>query len=76
MNFGTLNINNRHDEGLVVNNSSGTVNVNGATTITNEGGTGASAIDIKNSTGNVTFTGKVKVENATIFARFRLWNWN
>jgi hypothetical protein len=66
VNFGTLNINNRHDEGFVVNNSSGTVNVNGATTITNEGGTGASAIDIKNSTGNVTFTGKVNVENSTV----------
>jgi hypothetical protein len=66
VNFGTLNINNRHDEGLVVNNSSGNVFVNGVTTITNEGGTGASAIDIKNSSGNVTFLGKVNVQNSTL----------
>ncbi|HEV8070095.1 MAG TPA: hypothetical protein VGP76_20295 [Planctomycetaceae bacterium] len=64
--FGTLGINNRHDEGLVVNNSSGNVFVNGVTTITNEGGTGASAIDIKNSSGNVTFLSKVNVVNSTV----------
>ncbi len=66
VNFGTLDINNRHDEGLVVSNSAGTVNVNGVTTITNEGGTGASAIDINNSSGNVTFFGKVNVLNTTL----------
>ncbi len=66
VNFGTLNINNRHDEGFVVNNSSGAVTVNGVTTITNEGGTGASAIDIKNSSGGVDFVGKVFVDNATL----------
>jgi hypothetical protein len=66
VNFGTLDINNRHDEGLVVNNSSGTVNVNGVTTITNEGGTGASAIDIKNSSGIVNFQNKVNVVNSTV----------
>jgi len=64
--FGTLGINNRHDEGLVVNNSAGNVFVNGVTTITNEGGTGASAIDVKNSSGNVTFLSKVNVNNTTL----------
>jgi hypothetical protein len=66
VNFGTVNINNRHDEGFVVNNSNGAVTVNGVTTITNEGGTGASAIDIKNSGSNVTFVGKVNVDNTTV----------
>jgi hypothetical protein len=66
VNFGTVDINNRHDEGLVVNNSAGNVTVNGVTTITNEGGTGASAIDIKNSSGNVTFLSKVNVVNSTV----------
>jgi hypothetical protein len=66
VNFGTIDINNRHDEGFVVNNSSGAVTVNGVTTITNEGGTGASAIDIKNSSGGVDFVGKVFVDNATL----------
>jgi hypothetical protein len=66
VNFGTIDINNRHDEGFVVNNSAGNVFVNGVTTVTNEGGTGASAIDIKNSSGNVDFIGKVNVENSTL----------
>jgi hypothetical protein len=66
VNFGTIDINNRHDEGFVVDNSAGNVFVNGVTTITNEGGTGASAIDIKNSSGNVDFIGKVNVENSTV----------
>ena len=44
----------------------GNVFVNGVTTITNEGGTGASAIDIKNSSGNVTFLSKVNVDNSTV----------
>lgn len=66
VNFGTLDINNRHDEGLVVSNSAGNVFVNGVTTITNEGGTGASAIDVNNSSGNVTFLNKVNVVNSTI----------
>ncbi len=66
VNFGTLNINNRHDEGFVVNNSAGNVYVNGVTTITNEGGTGASAIDVKNSTGFVDFIGKTNVVSSTV----------
>ncbi len=66
INFGTIDINNRHDEGLVVNNSAGNVFVNGQTTITNEGGTGASAIDVKNSTGYVDFIGKVNVVSSTV----------
>jgi hypothetical protein len=66
VNFGTLDINNRHDEGLVVDNTAGAVYVKGVTTITNEGQTGASAIDIKNSTGLVDFIGKVNVENSTV----------
>jgi hypothetical protein len=66
VNFGTIDINNRHDEGFVVNNSAGNVYVNGQTTITNEGGTGASAIDVKNSTGFVDFIGKVNVVSSTV----------
>ncbi|HXY37200.1 MAG TPA: hypothetical protein VEI07_23425 [Planctomycetaceae bacterium] len=66
VNFGTIDINNRHGEGLVVDNTAGNVYVNGMTTVTNEGGTGYSAIDIKNSSGNVDFIGKVIVENSTL----------
>jgi len=61
-----LTINNRHDEGLEINNSSAPVTVVGTTTITNEGSTGATALDIKNSSGTVTFDAPVNITNTTL----------
>jgi hypothetical protein len=63
--FDNLSIGNRHDAGLAINNSSGTVTVSGTTNITNEAGATPSALSISNSSGNVTFSGAVNVVNAT-----------
>ena len=64
--FNNLSIANRHDAGLVINNVTAPVTVNGTTTVTNEGGTSPSAINIENSSGNMTFKGTVNVTNTTI----------
>ncbi len=64
--FDNLSIANRHDAGLVVNNVATTVTVGGTTTVTNEGGTSPSAINVENSSGNVNFAGTVNVTNTTI----------
>ncbi len=64
--FNNLSIANRHDAGLVIDNVTAPVVVNGTTTVTNEGGTSPSAINIENSTGNVTFGGTVNVVSSTI----------
>lgn len=64
--FNNLSIANRHDAGLVINNVSAPVNFNGTTTITNEGGTSPSAINIENSSANIAFKGTVNVTDATI----------
>ncbi len=64
--FNNLVISNRHDAGLVIDNDAAPVTVNGTTTITNGGGTSPSAINIENSTGNVTFGGTVNVTGTTI----------
>jgi hypothetical protein len=63
--FDNLAINNRQGVGLSVDNSAGTVTVNGTTTITNEGAATASALSITNSSAAVTFDGAVDVVNAT-----------
>ena len=63
--FDNLSIDNRHDAGLAIDNASGTVTVNGTTTISNEGGASSSALSISNSSGNVTFSGAVNVVNST-----------
>ncbi len=72
--FGSVAINNRHDEGFVVDNAAGPVTVSGITTVANEGGTGASAVDIKNSAGAVTFNGAVNVADATVNPGVNLQN--
>ena len=64
--FNNLSIANRHDAGLVINNVTAPVTVNGTTTVTNEGGTSPSAINIENNAGNVTFKGTVNVTNTTV----------
>ncbi len=64
--FNNLVISNRHDAGLVIDNDAAPVTINGTTTITNGGGTSPSAINIENSTGNVTFGGTVNVTGTTI----------
>lgn len=63
--FDNLTINNRQNSGLVVNNSSGSVTVNGTTTITNENSVAPSALSVINSSGGVTFDGAVTVVNST-----------
>ena len=64
--FDNLSIANRHDAGFVINNMTAPVNVGGTTTITNEGGTSPTALNIENSSGNMTFKGTVNVTNTTI----------
>jgi hypothetical protein len=64
--FNNVSIANRHDAGLVINNVAAPVTVNGTTTITNAGGTSPSAINIENSSANVTFSNTVNVTNTTI----------
>lgn len=64
--FNNLSIANRHDAGLVINNMTAPVTVNGTTTVTNEGGTSPTALNIENSSGNMTFKGTVNVTNTTI----------
>jgi hypothetical protein len=64
--FNNISIANRHDAGLVINDVSAPVTVNGTTTVTNSGGTSPSAINIENSAGNVTFKGTVNATNTTV----------
>jgi hypothetical protein len=64
--FNNLSIANRHDAGLVIDNVTAPVTVNGTTTVTNEGQTSPSAINIENSAANVKFTGTVNVTNSTV----------
>jgi hypothetical protein len=63
--FGGITINDRESEGLVLNNNSGPVTINGTTTIPNQESATASAISIQNSTGTVSFNNPVKVTDAT-----------
>jgi Right handed beta helix region len=72
--FNNLSIANRHDAGLVINNVAAPVTVNGTTTITNEGGTSPSAINIENSSANVTFKNTVNVTNTTVNPGISLTN--
>jgi hypothetical protein len=72
--FDNLSIDHRHDVGLAINNSSGTVAVSGTTTITNEGGASASALSVTNSSGAVTFSGPVNVVNSTVNPGVNLQN--
>ena len=53
--FGDLAIDHRHGMGIESDGSGGNVAFTGATNITNELGSTASAIDIRNSTGNASF---------------------
>jgi hypothetical protein len=53
--FDNLSIANRQNAGLVINNVAAPVVVNGTTNITNESSVSPSAINIENSTGNVSF---------------------
>jgi hypothetical protein len=62
--FNSLSIDHRQGAGLAVNNSAGTVNVTGVLNISNENASGASALNIINSTGNANFT-TVNVSAAT-----------
>jgi hypothetical protein len=64
--FNNLSIANRHDAGLVIDNVTAPVTINGTTTVTNEGQTSPSAINIENNAGNVTFKGTVNVTGTTI----------
>lgn len=63
--FNNISIDHRQDAGLVVNNSSGAVNITGTTTVTNELNSGASAVGVYNSAGTTTFAGTVNVANST-----------
>jgi hypothetical protein len=66
--FADLTINSRKDMGLAINTASaGTVNVTGTTTITNENAAAASAIDIRDSSGNFSFN-TVNVSNPASMA--------
>lgn len=51
--FGNLAIDHRHDRGIEVDNSFGLVKVSGQATVTNENGSTASALDVRNSAGVV-----------------------
>ncbi|MBS0267176.1 MAG: hypothetical protein JSS02_34950, partial [Planctomycetes bacterium] len=56
VNFGNLQINNRKDLGMSINSSSkGTVNMQGTTSISNEQAVAASALDIRDSSGQFNF---------------------
>lgn len=63
--FDNLAINDRQSTGLAIDNSSGTITVNGTTNITNAAASTASGLSITNSSGNVTFNGAVTVANST-----------
>ena len=63
--FGNLAIDHRNDIGMLVDNSAGTVEVTGTTTITNELNSGHSAIRVSNSSAAVTFDDRVTVTNTT-----------
>jgi hypothetical protein len=51
--FSDLSIDHRHDRGIEVDNSAGLVQVSGRAMITNENGSTASALDVRNSAGLV-----------------------
>ena len=72
--FDNLSIDQRHDVGLAIDNSSGTVTVSGTTTIANEGGISPSALSVSNSSAAVTFSGAVDVVNSTVNPGVNLQN--
>jgi hypothetical protein len=63
--FNNLSIDHRQGMGLSINNSSGTVNVNGTLNITNESNSSASALNIANSAGNANFNAVTNITAAT-----------
>ena len=63
--FNNLSIDHRQGMGLDVNNSAGTINVNGALNISNESASSASALNIVNSAGNSNFNAVTNITAAT-----------